>query len=69
VAAKSQDFFVVTLDFYPILLYNVDIAKIKKYNKNRFFGGFADEKTPLRRAVRVRTPRGAAKIEDFGKRR
>jgi hypothetical protein len=34
-----------------------------------FFGGFAIEKTPPRRAKRVRAPRGAAKIFDFGKRR
>jgi len=36
-----------------------------KFNKIRFFGGFAAEKTPFRRARRARAPRGAVKIEDF----
>ena len=36
-----------------------------KFNKIRFFGGFAAEKTPFRRAGRARAPRGAVKIEDF----
>ena len=40
-----------------------------KYNKIRFFGGFASEKTPLRRAMRACAPRGAVKIKDFDKRR
>jgi hypothetical protein len=39
------------------------------FNKIRFFGGFASEKTPYRRAKRVRAPRGADKISDFVKRR
>jgi hypothetical protein len=33
---------------------------------NPFFGGFAAEKTPPRRAKRVRAPWGAVKILDFG---
>jgi hypothetical protein len=53
-----------------ILLKNI-ITDIKtvQFNKIRFFGGFADEKTPFRRAGRVRAPRGAVKIADFDKRR
>jgi hypothetical protein len=35
----------------------------------RFFVGFADEKTPTKRAKRVRAPRGADKISDFVLRR
>ena len=35
-------------------------------NEIRFLGGFASEKTPLRRAGRARAPRGAVKIFDFG---
>jgi hypothetical protein len=35
------------------------------FNKIRFFSGFASEKTPYRRAKRVRAP----KISDFVKRR
>jgi hypothetical protein len=40
--------------------------KAGNYNKIRFFGGFADEKTPYRRAWRVRAPRGGDKILNFG---
>jgi hypothetical protein len=58
------------LAFIVILLKNI-ITDIKtvQFNKIRFFGGFADEKTPFRRAGRVRAPRGAVKIADFDKRR
>ncbi len=35
------------------------------FNMIRFFGDFAAEKTPFRRAGRARAPRGAAKIFDF----
>jgi hypothetical protein len=37
----------------------------KIYNNIRFFGGFAVEKTPLKRATRVRAPRGACRNQRF----
>jgi hypothetical protein len=53
--------------FYSCLL--IDCKILQNYNEIGFLGGFADEKTPIRRAKRVRAPRGAAKIFNFGKRR
>jgi hypothetical protein len=41
----------------------------RHFLKIRFIGGFAADKTPLRRAMRARAPRGADKILDFVKRR
>ena len=41
-------------------LYNYEM-----FNKIRFFGGYASEKTPLWRAKRARAPWGGAKILDF----
>jgi hypothetical protein len=54
---------------FPLNKIFIRLQNYAKFNKICFFGGFAAEKTPIRRALRARAPRGADKISDFVKRR